>query len=36
MAANYGSHLEKTIRKPDFFCPVFEWFGHLKTGLKFF
>jgi hypothetical protein len=25
MAANYGSHLEKTIRKPDFF--VWFWNG---------
>jgi hypothetical protein len=35
MAANYGNHLEKTIQKPEF-CPVFEWFDHLKTGPKFF
>jgi hypothetical protein len=31
MAANYGSHLGKNHSKTGLFCPIFEWFEHLKT-----
>ncbi len=35
MAAKFGGHFVKIIRKLDFF-PAFEWSDHLKAGPKFF